>query len=144
MWKQYSCSCEFILMLITFTYKFIIIMLICYVTIKLLQKICLLMSLIVVYCSCSGHILNDFTWTHCGSGRFNTAWFIYTLLLIDIFDKQTRENVSQTLLHAVAHRFQEKQNVAKRWACELEPGVLVELELTTECHLKFFLFAILI
>ncbi len=56
----------------------------------------------------------------------------------DIFDKQTRENVSQTLLHAVAHRFQEKQNVAKRWACELESGVLVQLELTTECHLKFF------
>ncbi len=29
MCKQYTCSCEFILMLITFTYKFIIIMLIC-------------------------------------------------------------------------------------------------------------------
>ncbi len=34
--------------------------------------------------SCSGHILNDFTWTHCASGRFNTAWFIYTLLLIGL------------------------------------------------------------
>ncbi len=42
------CSCEIILMLITFTYKFII-MLICYVTIKLLRQTCLLISSIVAY-----------------------------------------------------------------------------------------------
>ncbi len=50
MCKQYTCSCEFILMLITFTYKLIIIiMLICYVTIKLLWRTCLLISSIVAY-----------------------------------------------------------------------------------------------
>jgi len=47
--KQYTCSCEFILMLITFTYKFIIVMLICYVSIKLLQQTCLLISSVVAY-----------------------------------------------------------------------------------------------
>ncbi len=41
MCKQYTCLCEFIVMLITFIYKFIIIMLICYVTIKLLRQTCL-------------------------------------------------------------------------------------------------------
>ncbi len=49
MCKQYTCSCEFILLLITFTYKYIIIMLICYATIKLLRQTCLLISSIVVY-----------------------------------------------------------------------------------------------
>ncbi len=44
MCKQYTCSCEFILMLIMFTYKFIIIMLICYFTINLLRQTCLLIS----------------------------------------------------------------------------------------------------
>ncbi len=47
--KQYTCSCEFILMLITFTYKFIIIMLICYVSIKLSWQTYLLISCIVAY-----------------------------------------------------------------------------------------------
>ncbi len=85
--------------------------------------------------SCSGHILNDFTWTHCASGRFNTAWFIYTLLLIGlIFLTNKRKRIS----NPVACRCTPFPGKAKRWACELEPGVLVQLELTTECHLKFF------
>ncbi len=62
-------------MLITFTYKFIIIMLICYVSIKLSWQTCLLISSIVAYTELQGHILNDFTWTHCARGLFNTVWF---------------------------------------------------------------------
>ncbi len=56
------------------TYKFIIIMLIWYVTIKRLRQTCLLISSIVVYAADT--FVNDFTWTHCASCLFNTAWFI--------------------------------------------------------------------
>ncbi len=36
--------------------------------------------------------LNDFTWTHCASGLFNTVWFIYMLLLIGlIFSTLTKQ-----------------------------------------------------
>ncbi len=50
--------------------------------------------------SCSGHILNDFTWTHCASGLFNTAWFIYMLLLIGLTHPP---NKTKNMLNPVAH-----------------------------------------
>ncbi len=54
--------------------------------------------------SCSRHILNDFTWTHCASGIVNTAWFIYMFLLIGLTfltHPPNKRKVSQTLLHTV-------------------------------------------
>ncbi len=122
MCKQYNCSCEFIYMLITFNYKFIIVMLTCYVTIKLLRQTCLLISSIVA--SCSGHILNDFTWTHCASCLFNTAWFIHMLLLIGLTFLTHPPNKRKRISNPVVQRctpfpgnmsFNPK-TVAKRWA----------------------------
>ncbi len=104
MCKQYTCSCELILMLITFTYKFIIIiMLICYVTIKLLRQTCLLISSIVAYTELQQTFVNDFTWTHCASCLFNTAWFIYMLLLIGLTFLTHPPNKRKHISNPVAH-----------------------------------------
>ncbi len=37
-----------------------------------------------VYRAAADTFVNDFTWTHCASGLFNTARFIYMLLLIGL------------------------------------------------------------
>ncbi len=83
-------------------------MLICYVTIQLLRQTCLLISFIVAYlCSCSRHMVNDFSWTHCASCLFNTTWFLHTLLLIGWHfwhTHQTRETLSQTPLYTVSRK----------------------------------------
>ncbi len=54
-----------------------------------------------IYRAAADTFVNDFTWTHCASCLFNTAWFIFMLLLIgpsraDISDTphQIRENIS--------------------------------------------------
>ncbi len=124
----YLLICEFILLLITFTYKYIIIMLICYVSIKLLRQTCLLISSnCCVYRAAAGTFVNDFTWTHCASCVFNTARFICMLLLIGLTfltHPPNKRKQFSTLLHTVVHRFQEtcRSTIAKR--CELEhvPG----------------------
>jgi len=46
--------------------------------------------------------IKDFTWTHCASCLFNTAWCLYMLLLIGATTKQEK-----TYLKPAAHRFQE-------------------------------------
>ncbi len=76
--------------------------------------------------SCSGHRLNDFTWTHCVSCLFNTAWFIYTLLLIGLtfFYTPTKQEKTYLKPRCTPHRctpFPENmsfnlETVAKRWA----------------------------
>ncbi len=60
-----------------------------------------------VYGTAADTFVNDFTWTHCASCLFNTAWFLYMLLLIGLTfltHHQTRENVSQTPLHTVSRK----------------------------------------
>ncbi len=128
MCKQYTCSCEFIFMLITFIYKVIIIMLTCYVTIKLLRQTCLLISSIVV--SCSGPVVNDFTWIHCASCLFNTEWFIHMLLLIGLTfltHPPNKRNVSQTPLHTVSKKHvvqpENRSKIGHRCEPECAPGV---------------------
>ncbi len=49
-----------------------------------------------IYQAAADTLVNDFTWTHCVSGLFNTAWFIYMLLLM--------RNMSQSPLHTVSRK----------------------------------------
>ncbi len=94
-------------------------MLICYVTIKLLRQTCLLISLIVAYTELQQIFVNDFTWTHCASCLFNTAWFIHMLLLIGLtFDTPTKQE--KTYLKPRCTPFSgnmsfNPETVAKRW-----------------------------
>ncbi len=132
MCKQYTCSCEFILMIISSTYKFIIVMLICYVTIKLLRQICLLISSIVAYTE-----LHDFTWTHCAICLFNTAWFIHMLLLIGLtywHTHQARENLSQTLLHTVSRKLECAPDLIKQ--CQVQVKSLY-CDMHISCTMKY-------
>ncbi len=48
--------------------------------------------------------LNDFTWIRCASCLFNTARFIFIYSSHFWHSHQTRENVSQTLLHTVSKK----------------------------------------
>ncbi len=60
-----------------------------------------------VYRAAADTFVNDFTWTHCASCLFNTAWFIYMLLLIGLTFLTHRPNkrkVSQTPLHTVSRK----------------------------------------
>ncbi len=49
-----------------------------------------------IYQAAADTLVNDFTWTHCASGLFNTAWFIHMLLLM--------RNMSQSPLHTVSRK----------------------------------------
>ncbi len=116
---------SFILMLIIFTFKFIIIMLICYVTMKLSWQTCLLISAIVAYTElqrtqCKGLHLDPVSliphglYTCC-------CWLDWHFW----HTHQTRKHIS----NPVAHRFQEKccstqkplQNVGHQ-VYSVEPG----------------------
>ncbi len=57
-----------------------------------------------VYRAAADTLVNDFTWTHCASCLFNTAWFLSCCWLGWHFwhTHQTRANISQTPLHTVA------------------------------------------
>ncbi len=108
-------------MLITFTYKFIIIMLICYVTIKLLRQTYLLISSIVVYTELQqthikwlGHIvsLNHMIYIHVAENTH--FWHAH----------QTRENISQTPLHTVSWK-----HVVQPWNLSKTLGFDTEFEL---------------
>ncbi len=51
--------------------------------------------------------VNDFTWTHCASCLFNTAWFIHMLLLIGLTSlthPPNKRKLSQTPLHTVSSK----------------------------------------
>jgi len=56
-----------------------------------------------VYRAAADTFVNDFTWTHCASCLFNTAWFIYMLLLILTDPPNKRKLIS----NPAAHCFQE-------------------------------------
>ncbi len=89
------------LMLITYTYKFIIIiMLICNVTIKLLRQTCFLISSIVAYTELQRTHLYTTSLELIVRCLFKTTWFIYMLLLIGWHfwhTHQTRENPFHTV-----------------------------------------------
>ncbi len=71
-----------------------------------------------VYRAAADTFVNDFTWTHCASCLFNTAWFIYMLLLIGLTflthppQEKTYLKPRCTPLHTVSN----PETVAKRWA----------------------------
>ncbi len=55
----------------------------------------------------AANTLKDFTWTHCASCLFNTAWFICMLLLIGLIfltHPTNKKKVSQTPLHTVSRK----------------------------------------
>ncbi len=60
-----------------------------------------------VYRAAADTFVNDFTWTHCASCLFNTAWFIYMLLLIGLTFLTHPPNKRKRISNPVAHRFQE-------------------------------------
>ncbi len=105
--KQYTCSWEFILMLITFTFT----------TTNMSSNIftcCVFRAAAVTF-------VNDFTWTHCVSSLFNTAWFLYMLLLtgLKFFDTTTKQE--KTYLKPRCTPFPgnmsfNPETVAKHWA----------------------------
>ncbi len=60
-----------------------------------------------LYRAAADTVVNDFTWTHCASCLFNTAWFIYMLLLIGLTFLTHPPNKRKRISNPVAHRFQE-------------------------------------
>ncbi len=77
-----------------------------------------------VYRAAADTFINDFTWTHCASCVFNTAWFIYTLLLIGLTFLTHPPNKRKRISNPVAHRCTpfpgnmsfNPETVAKHWA----------------------------
>ncbi len=53
--------------------------------------------------------VNDFTWTQCASCLFNTAWFIFMLLLIGLTFLTHLPNKRKLISNPIAHHFQEVQ-----------------------------------
>ncbi len=60
-----------------------------------------------VYRAAANTFVHDFNWTHIASGLFNTAWFIYMLLLIGLTFLTHPPNKRKRIANPVAHRFQE-------------------------------------
>ncbi len=73
-----------------------------------------------VYRAAADTFVNDFTWTHCASGLFNTAWFIHVAAdWADIFDTHTKQE--KTYFKPCCTPFPgnmsfNPETVAKRWA----------------------------
>ncbi len=60
-----------------------------------------------VYWAAADTFVNYFTWTHCAYCVFNTAWFIYTLLLIGLTFLTHPQNKRKRISNTVVHHFQE-------------------------------------
>ncbi len=74
-----------------------------------------------VYRAAADTFINDFTWIHCASCLFNTARFIFMLLLIGLTFLTHPPNKRKDISNPVVHRFKETcrsnpETVAKSWA----------------------------
>ncbi len=74
-----------------------------------------------VYRAAADTVVNDFTWTHFASCLFNTAWFIYMLLLIGLifFDTPTKQEKTYLKPHCTpfpGNMSFNPETVAKCWA----------------------------
>ncbi len=105
-------------MLITFTYKFIIIMLVCYVTIKLYDKHVFLISSIVA--SCSGHICKRLHLDpQCERSLIPRGLYTVAADWADISDtltKQEKTHLKPRCTPFPGNMSLNPKTVAKRWA----------------------------
>ncbi len=103
MCKQYTCSCE----LFDVNYIYLQIHhhvdMLCYYK-TLTSNMSFNIFNCCVYGAAADTVVNDFTWTHCASCLFNTAWFIHMLLLIGLTFLTHPPNKRKRISNPVAHR----------------------------------------